>query len=125
MAKIKLIRKKPTISFVGSLIQQNHGEFPKGHGWAEWDVSSRNVKFHELHNRVGYYTLKVVNGIVPDYSDMPERVRLRIFAGSLEQSDIKKLVATIRKKHTIEELVVTNFEGIKRTGNDIGTADVF
>src|SRR5690349_14084586 len=56
---------------------------------------------------------------------MPERVRLRIFAGSLEQSDIKKLVATIRKKHTIEELVVTNFEGIKRTGNDIGTADVF
>lgn len=116
---------KPIVVYPGSLIQQNHGEGPKGHGWAVWDVATRSAQFHELPNRFGYYTLRVENGKVPDYSDMPNNVRLRIFAGSLEQSDIKKLVATIRKKHTIEELAVTNFEGVRRTDGSVGTGNKF
>lgn len=116
---------KPIVVYCGSLLQQNHGEAPTGHGWAEWNVQKRTVEFFELPNRFGYYTLKVENGKIPDYSDMPKNVRLRIFAGSLEQSDIKKLVATIRKKHTIEELAVTNFDGVRRGNNTAGTGNAF
>lgn len=122
------VKRKPIIVYASSLIQQNHGETLKGHGWCDWDVERRSFEFRELENKWGYYTLRVENGIVPSYKDMPENVRLRIFAGSLEQSDIKKLVANIRKTHNVKELSVTNFEGIKRTSAtvDIGsTLDIF
>jgi DNA repair exonuclease SbcCD ATPase subunit/DNA repair exonuclease SbcCD nuclease subunit len=108
-------KQKPVIVYPGSLIQQNHGEAPKGHGWVEWDVATLTHKFHELHNESGYYTLRVENGVVPNYDDMPHSVRLRIFAGDMEQSEIKKLVTTIRATHNVLELSVTNFTGTKST----------
>ena len=109
----------PAIVYQGSLIQQNFGETVKGHGWVEWDIPNRDFTFFELENDYGYYTLEITDGKVPDYSDMPSNVRLRIFAGDMEQSEIKKLVADIRKKHTIHEVAVSNFRGAKPGIGDI------
>ena len=38
MGKIRIKRKTPTAAYVGSLIQQNHGESLTGHGVLVWDV---------------------------------------------------------------------------------------
>jgi DNA repair exonuclease SbcCD ATPase subunit/DNA repair exonuclease SbcCD nuclease subunit len=111
--------KKPIIAYVGSLLQQNHGELPHGHGWCDWDVDTLTYTFHELHNEYGYYTLRIEDGVVPNYDDMPKNVRLRIFAGDMDQSDIKKLVANIRAKRNVLELSVTNFSGAKLSTNTV------
>jgi DNA repair exonuclease SbcCD ATPase subunit/DNA repair exonuclease SbcCD nuclease subunit len=112
---------KPIIVYPGSLVQQNHGELPKGHGWCEWDLETESFKFHEVHNTVGYYTLRVENGIIPDYSDMQENVRLRIFTGGMDETEIKKLVTSIRSKHTILECAVTNYSGNRKANlTDVG-----
>jgi DNA repair exonuclease SbcCD ATPase subunit len=108
---------KPIIVYAGSFIQQNHGESPKGHGWCDWNLETNSFTFHEAQNDYGYYTLRVHKGKVPDYSDMPKNVRLRIFAGDLDQADIKKLIATIRKSHNIVEYKVTNYDGAKAVRN--------
>jgi DNA repair exonuclease SbcCD ATPase subunit/DNA repair exonuclease SbcCD nuclease subunit len=105
--------KKPVVVYASSLIQQNHGEAARGHGYCIWDVPSRSFEFRELANAYGYYTLTIDGGVVPDYSDMPENAYLRIFAGEFGQADIKKLVSEIRGTRTIKELSVTNFEGAK------------
>jgi DNA repair exonuclease SbcCD ATPase subunit/DNA repair exonuclease SbcCD nuclease subunit len=106
---------KPIIVYPGSLVQQNHGELPKGHGWCDWDVENRAYTFHEVQNKVGYYTLKIDElGNIPDYSDMPKNVRLRVFAGGMEETEIKKLLTSIRAKHIILEAAVSNFGGHKK-----------
>jgi DNA repair exonuclease SbcCD ATPase subunit len=102
---------KPIIVYSSSFIQQNHGETRAGHGWCDWDVPSMTFEFVELPNTYGYYTLLVENGVVPDWSDMPQNVHLRIFAGSLTQAEIKELVTTIRAQRNVRELSVSSFDG--------------
>lgn len=97
------------VVYPGSLIQQNHGETIKGHGWLDWNVSSLTFTFNELVNQYGYYTLTIENGIVPPADDMPANVRLRINAGDLDPSEIKKVVTMLRTKHNITELAINTF----------------
>src|SRR6478736_4958458 len=107
MAKVRIRRRKPIVVYSSSLIQQNHGEDIKGHGWCDWDVASRTYTFHELPNDYGYYTLRMDEGKLPaTLPKMPKNARLRIFAGDMDASEIKKLVASIRANHTVTELSV-------------------
>lgn len=120
--KHQVLGTNPVIVYPGSLIQQNHGEALKGHGWCEWDVPRRTFQFHELYNEYGYYTIRVDNGVIPSYDDIPKRVRLRIFAGELDQAEIKKLIAAVRAKVTVEEVSVTNFAGAKASNATVDTS---
>jgi DNA repair exonuclease SbcCD ATPase subunit len=110
-SKVRLCRKKqkPLIAYASSLIQQNHGESIKGHGWLDWNIPARTFTFNELVNQYGYYTLTIENGVVPSTDDMPKNVRLRINAGDLDPSEIKKVVTMLRTKHNITELAVNTF----------------
>jgi DNA repair exonuclease SbcCD ATPase subunit/predicted phosphodiesterase len=100
-------QSKPIVVYAGSLIQQNQGENINGHGWCEWDVESNSFNFHELHNDYGFYTLRIVDGNIPIYhSDMPKNVHLRIISSGLEDSELKKLVATIRNSYNVVEVAI-------------------
>lgn len=123
MAKVRIRRRKPIIVYASSLIQQNHGEDIKGHGWCDWEVASRTFQFHELPNDYGYYTLRIEDGVVPPLENMPKNARLRIFAGDLDATEIKKLVASIRVNHTVTELAVNRLPTVGKTkrGVDTGT----
>jgi DNA repair exonuclease SbcCD ATPase subunit/predicted phosphodiesterase len=113
----------PIVVYAGSAVQQNHGESLRGHGWCIWDVASRSFEFVELSNDYGYYTLRIEDGIVPSMNDMPKNVRLRMFVGDMDPSEIKKLLATIRVNHTITEVTVNKFSGLlkRRDKHDVGT----
>jgi DNA repair exonuclease SbcCD ATPase subunit/DNA repair exonuclease SbcCD nuclease subunit len=97
---------KPIIRFVGSLIQQNHGESLDNHGWCLWDVPSRSFTFEELENDYGYATLEVYNNNITYPSRMPKNARVRLFTGDLDQTQVKKLITTLRTAHNIIELSV-------------------
>jgi DNA repair exonuclease SbcCD ATPase subunit/predicted MPP superfamily phosphohydrolase len=99
-------KNKPVVSYVGSLLQQNHGESIEGHGWKLWNVPARTYEFVPLHNEYGYCTLEVVNGKITLPPVMPNKVRMRLFTGDSETTEIKKIITALRNKFNIIELSV-------------------
>jgi DNA repair exonuclease SbcCD ATPase subunit len=98
----------PEIMYPGSLIQQNHGESVDGHGYVVWDVDSSKVtETVEIKNDIGYFTVTLSDSNMPDTKGMPENVRLRILASvEVENSFIKKVQATLRKKFNVIECTI-------------------
>ena len=104
------LNKEETISYCGSLIQQNHGE-DIGKGYLLWDVPSRKSKYIEIQNDYGYYTLDIDNGVVPYVKSMPEKARLRVRVCNTDAVQLKKALAIIHSKYGIKEIVVTRTDG--------------
>ena len=106
-------RDKPIVAYSGSMIQQNHGEKPYGHGYVLWDVKSRTGEHHEVKNEYGYYTIEVRNGkCVSDLSSLPKRARLRVKVFNTTAAETKLILADIRKETNITELNVTRCDAI-------------
>jgi DNA repair exonuclease SbcCD ATPase subunit/DNA repair exonuclease SbcCD nuclease subunit len=98
---------KPEIAYAGSLIQQNHGESPSGHGFLVWDVATSKIEeFVEVPNKFGYYTLTLTDKTIPPTTDMPENVRLRMFVGDIDDTFVKKVISVLRKDHNIIECTI-------------------
>ena len=71
------LNKEETISYCGSLVQQNHGE-DIGKGYLLWDVPNRKSKYIEIPNEYGYYTINIDNNTLADLSDLQKKPRLRL-----------------------------------------------
>ena len=105
------LNKEETISYCGSLVQQNHGE-GLSHGYLLWDVPKRTSEYIEVKNDYGYYTLDIDNGIVPDADDMPSKARLRVRVANTSATELKKALAVIHDKYGVEEMSVTRTDTI-------------
>ena len=110
--------KKPIIVYSSSLIQQNHGETLDNHGWCLWDVSARTFEFVPLENDFGYCTLEVINGKLQSPSKLPKNVRMRLFTAELDNTQVKKIITTLRNKYNIIELSVNK----SRMNKNLSTA---
>ena len=105
------LNKEETISYCGSLVQQNHGE-GLSHGYLLWDVPKRKSEYIEIPNDYGYYTLDIDNGILPDVNDMPKKARLRVRVSNTSATELKKALAVIHDKYGIEEMSVTRTDSL-------------
>jgi DNA repair exonuclease SbcCD ATPase subunit/DNA repair exonuclease SbcCD nuclease subunit len=95
-----------TIAYPGSLIQQNHGE-ALDHGILVWDLPCREAKFVEIQNDYGYVTLEVEGtNIVKAPHRIPNKPRVRIKFNDTSAADMKKLIATIRKKYDVQDITI-------------------
>jgi len=121
MAKIRIKRIKPHMVYCSSLIQQNHGEAIDGHGWCKWNVKSRSFEYVDLPNEYGYFTVELKNGTPTDMSKMPNKVRLRLFAGDTDEVDVKKFVTLLRKTKDVQELSVSNYTSPLKNKGSIST----
>ena len=108
------LNKEETISYCGSLVQQNHGE-GLSHGYLLWDVPSRKSKYIEIPNDYGYYTLDIDKGEVPDVDNMPKKARLRVRVSNTSATELKKALAIIHDKYGIEEMSVTRTDSLYST----------
>ena len=108
------LNKKETISYCGSLVQQNHGE-GLSHGYLLWDVPKRKSEYIEIPNDYGYYTIDIDNGKVPDCPDMPKKARLRVRVSNTKPSELKKAMTMIHSKYGIKEVTVTKTDSINST----------
>ena len=100
------LNKEETISYCGSLVQQNHGE-GLDHGYLLWDVPNRKSEYIHIPNDYGYYTIDIENGVVPDCPDIPQKARLRVRVSGTTPSQLKKAMAMIHSKYGIKEVSVT------------------
>tara|TARA_A100001037_G_scaffold67550_1_gene59981 strand:+ start:18927 stop:21533 length:2607 start_codon:yes stop_codon:yes gene_type:complete len=109
----RLNPSKPVVVYSGSMIQQNHGELPRGHGYVLWDVKERKPKHVEVHNDYGYYTITVRDGAcVSDLSLLPNKARLRVKVYNTTAAETKQILADIRKHTSITDLNVTRCDAI-------------
>jgi len=110
-----------TIAYPGSLIQQNHGE-ALDHGILVWDIESRAAEFVEIQNDYGYVTLEVEGTkIVKSPHRMPNKPRVRIKFHETSAADMKKLIATIRKKYDVQDITIQR----SSTGPDTNATSSF
>ncbi len=104
-----------TIAYPGSLIQQNHGE-ALDHGILVWDLPCREAKFVEIQNDYGYVTLEVEGTtVVKAPHRMPEKPRVRIKFNGTSAADMKKLIATIRKKYDVQDITIQRSSAMSAT----------
>lgn len=95
---------KPVIVYVGSIIQQNHGEDLKGHGFLLWDLKRKLFKHYELANDYGFYTVEINKGrLVTDISDIPKKARIRTKCFESIPSQVKEVMNDIKDKCEILE----------------------
>jgi len=95
-----------TIAYPGSLIQQNHGE-ALDHGILVWDVKTSSAEFVEIQNDYGYVTLEVAGtAVINAPHRIPNKPRIRIKFNDTSAADMKKLIATIRKKYDVQDITI-------------------
>ena len=98
------VENKPVIVYAGSMIQQNHGEEIKGHGFLMWDLKRRVFKHYELSNDHGFYTVEINKGkLISDISSIPKKATLRIICRESIPSQVKEVVNEIKEKCTLVE----------------------
>ena len=103
------------------MIQQNHGE-ALDHGILVWDIESRAAEFVEIQNDYGYVTLEVEGTkIVKSPHRMPNKPRVRIKFHETSAADMKKLIATIRKKYDVQDITIQR----SSTGPDTNATSSF
>jgi len=120
------LNKEETISYCGSLVQQNHGE-DIGKGYLLWDVATLKSKYIEIPNDYGYYTINIDNNTLPDLSDLPKKPRLRVRVSNTKPSELKKLMAKVHKMGKVQESVISRVDGLsteKIRDNKINIGDV-
>jgi len=107
MKKIKIQRKKPKISYVGSTIMQNHSEakYPE-HGILVWDVETKESEFVPIHNDYGYVTVDVEDGKIVGTPNIPNKPRMRVRVKNTSQSALKKVLAEIRVGRKVQEVSI-------------------
>ena len=102
------LRKKntPIFRYPGSLVQQNHGESLLNHGFSVWNTNRRTFEHVEVQNDYGYFTIEIHDGkLITDISDMPSKPKLRVKCKESVATEVKKVIAEIRKTHQISDLV--------------------
>ena len=122
------LNKDETISYCGSLVQQNHGE-DIGKGYLLWDVPKRKSKYIEIPNSYGYVTLDVENGKLPDISHFPPKARVRMRVSNTNAAEVKRIQTTVKHTHPkIREFTVTRTDPLSQTdrirGNKINIGDI-
>ena len=104
-----LYESDPIIVYPSSLIQQNHGESYRGHGWCLWDVPSKTFEFKEIVSDFGYVTMEFDSSTISKFTipdGLPKNIRLRLFTGDIEPSKMKKILAMVRKKYKVLDVSI-------------------
>jgi len=111
--KIKIKKIKPIVTYVGSMLQQNHGELLENHGYLIWDVKSRTFEEYDIKNDYGFLTIDVVKGVIPQWVydeigvKLPKRPRLRVRFNDTEPSAMQLCITELQKLFNVRELTVT------------------
>ena len=84
-------------------------------------MPDRTAEFVEIYNEYGYVTFEVEDGQIIKYPHrIPDKPRIRIKFNNTDAADIKKLIATVRKKYKVQDISIqrsTNNNGENSNGS--------
>lgn len=107
--KVKIKKVNPVVQYVGSFIQQNHGETLDNHGYLLWDVESRSFTEHEVKNDWGYMTIDIDDNCIPDWvyeekDNLPKHPRIRVRFSNTDPSDMKIRLTELQTMFSTNEI---------------------
>jgi DNA repair exonuclease SbcCD ATPase subunit len=120
------IKKKnfPIIRYVGSLIQQDHGEALNGHGFTYWDLKTKKFAHIEIPNDYGFFTVEVNKGqLSTDIQNIPKKAKLRIKCIESIQTEIKAVLSEVRKVSDVTDVSYIRVEDVVSNKNIIDATD--
>jgi len=120
--KYQYLNKSKNVAYAGSLVCQNFGEHPTNHGYLLWDMINEGSEFIKIRNDQAYYTLDIIDGKLPDLSEMPKRPRLRIKLTNTDEPTLKKLLTIVRKKCKLKDITVLRNDRLSQA--KIGNRDL-
>jgi DNA repair exonuclease SbcCD ATPase subunit len=105
--------------YAGSLVQQNFGETLDKHGFLVWDLDTLTYEEVDIKNDYGYYTMDIVNGVVPDVTDLPKFPRLRVRISDTDAVDTKRAITEIKVKYGVDDFTTIRTDSLakKKTGD--------
>ena len=110
-----LSKQNPAIFYPGSLVQQNFGEAYEGHGYALIDLTKEDevgYTFTDIPNNYGYYTLDIVNGVLPKNLPISAKTHVRIRTKNTDSAQLKRILATIRKEYSNKDAVIIKLDKV-------------
>jgi len=116
-----LSKSEPIMFYPSSLVQQNFGESFEGHGYALVDLSKPGqiaYDFHDIYNDYGFYTLDIVDGVLPDRLPITHKTNLRVRTRNTSAAEVKRILATIRKLYKISDAVVQRLDKNSNQANN-------
>jgi len=116
--KFQHLNTAETVTYAGSLIQQNFGESFENHGYVVWDIKERKAEFFNIVNDYGYYTIRMKDGILPNISNIPKYPRLRFITENTTQAQVKESLIEIRKISKIQDYVVIRGDRVSSISNN-------
>lgn len=128
--KQQYLNKQKTIAYAGSLVCQNWGEHPTNHGYIKWDAPKRKPEYRIIENDYAYVTLEVEDGKIVNKMPLPKYPRMRIKVCKTEESQLKKILAEIRKTSKLKDVAIIRTDRLSaqksgdRNAKDAGIGDV-
>jgi DNA repair exonuclease SbcCD ATPase subunit len=117
--------EKPAIVYCGSLIQQDHGEELLGHGYVYWNLKNKTFKHVEIPNDYGFYTVEVKKGLLnTDIKTIPKKAKLRIKCIESVPSEIKSILAEVKKFSELTDISYVRVEEDTAVKNIIDSTEV-
>jgi DNA repair exonuclease SbcCD ATPase subunit/DNA repair exonuclease SbcCD nuclease subunit len=114
-------KQDPIIFYPGSLVQQNFGESFEGHGYALVDLTEKdNIKydFYDIPNQYGFFTLDVVDGVLPDNLPITAKTNVRLRVRGTSSAELKRILATIRKTYKNSDVLVQKLDKLNASGDN-------
>ena len=114
-----LSTEKPIMFYPSSLVQQNFGESFDGHGYALVDLTNPNkieYSFHDIVNDCGYYTLDIIDGVLPDNLPITSKTSVRIRTRNTSSAELKRVLASINKIYRNKDVIVQKLDKVSGTG---------
>jgi len=107
------------VVYAGSLVQQNFGETLDKHGFLVWNLDTMTYEEVDIQNDYGYYTMDVINGVVPNVINLPKFPRLRVRFSDTDAADTKRAITEIKIKYGVEDFTIIKTDSLakKKTGD--------
>tara|TARA_B100000902_G_scaffold277684_1_gene263477 strand:+ start:1772 stop:4918 length:3147 start_codon:yes stop_codon:yes gene_type:complete len=120
--KRQYLNKEKTFSYVGSLIQQNFGEYYENHGYLVWDVEKRKATEYNIKNEYGFFTVNIEDGkITNDISNIPKYPRIRFKTKETTQAQLKEILKELRKQIKVQDVIIIKDDGIRGSSENSGS----
>lgn len=115
---------QPIIQMPGSLIIQNFGESPDGHGWCEWNLDKKDFIYHEIENDYSFFTVNIKDGEIVNKVKLTSRPRIRVLVENTPSSEVTNLLTKLTKGTTPDEISISNVTKIHNNSWKYGNITV-
>jgi len=110
MAKIKIYKKRPSVAYASSAIQQNFGEDTENHGLLKWDINTRKHKFIKIPNDVGFYTITIKDNIFPIDLKLAKYPHIKLKLDNTDIIKAQQFLVDLKSNHKVRTVIINNID---------------